>query len=114
MMSGETNEMVREKMETRELDLIRVAGKTEPVMIFELLGRKGEISKAMMDVREHFERGLAHYRNQEWIKARECFESCLKLDPEDSPSKAFISRLEVLKSQSPGSGWDGIWTFSEK
>ncbi|MDD4356196.1 MAG: adenylate/guanylate cyclase domain-containing protein [Smithellaceae bacterium] len=114
MISGETHEIVCERMETRELDLIRVAGKTEPVRIFELLGHKGEISEAMMGVREHFEQGLAHYRNQEWIKARECFESCLKQNPEDSPSKVFISRLEVLQSQSPGSGWDGIWTFSEK
>src|SRR5690606_40131630 len=29
MMSGETNEIVRDKMESRELDLIRVAGKTD-------------------------------------------------------------------------------------
>ncbi len=114
MMSGETNEIVRDKMESRELDLIRVAGKTEPVRIFELLGLKGEISMVMLEVREQFEKGLAHYRNQEWLKSRECFESCLKLNPEDTPSKVFTSRLEVLQSQSPGSGWDGIWTFSEK
>jgi adenylate cyclase len=114
MLSGETNEIVRDKMETRELDLIRVAGKTEPVRIFELLGLKGEISMVMLEVREQFEKGLAHYRNQEWLKSRECFESCLKLKPEDMPSKVFLSRLEVLQSQSPGNGWDGIWTFSEK
>jgi adenylate cyclase len=114
MMSGETNEIVRDKMETRELDLIRVAGKTEPVRIFELLGLKGEIGKVMQEVREQFEKGLAHYRNQEWLKSRECFESCLKLKPEDMPSKVFLSRLDVLQSQSLESGWDGIWTFSEK
>ncbi len=36
-----------------------------------------------------------------------------KAESEDTPSKVFTSRLEVLQSQSPGSGWDGIWTFSE-
>jgi len=114
IVSGETIERVHDLMEARELDVIRVMGKTEPVCIYELLGRKGEVSAIMLEVRDHFARGLAYYRQQEWIKSRECFELCLIRNPEDAPSKVFISRLEILQSKSPGSDWDSIWNFSEK
>jgi len=114
IISGETIETIRDRMEARELDVIRVAGKTEPVRIYELLGRKGEVGAMMLEVRDHFARGLAYYRQQQWMKARECFELCLKTNPEDAPSKVFISRLEILQSNAPGSDWDAIWNFSEK
>lgn len=114
IISGETIKIVHDRMEARELDVIRVVGKTEPVRIYELLGRKGELSEEMLEVRDQFARGLAYYREQEWTKSRECFELCLKKNPEDAPSKVFISRLEKLQSHPPGGDWDGIWNLSEK
>ncbi len=114
IISGDTLDRASDRIEARELDIVRVVGRSEPVRIHELLGRKGEVDRTLLEIRDHFEKGLAHYRGQDWIAAGECFEACLRLDPEDAPSKLFISRLKVFQSHPPGSDWNGVWNLSEK
>ncbi len=114
IISGDTFEMAGSGIEARELDIVRVVGKTEPVRIFELLGLKGEISDALVKVRDLFQEGLARYRGGRFDEARESFEACLAIDPDDLPSRVFLSRLEGFQSNPPGDEWKGIWNLSEK
>lgn len=114
IISGETFDRARDGIEARELDLVRVVGKSEPERIFELLGRKGEVDQKTLTMRDNFEKGLAHYRERDWAAARECFEACLGMNPEDAPSKLFVSRLEVFKSSPPRDDWRGVWDLNEK
>jgi adenylate cyclase len=114
LISEQTQVMARDAIETRELDAIRVVGKSEPVRIFELLSRKGELDQAMADLRESFERGLKAYRNHDWDQAQAYFAACLEIDPADAPSKLFIARLQYLRDHPPADGWDGVWSLTEK
>ena len=106
--------LAKDGIEARELDMINVVGKTEPVRIFELLGRKGEISQTAAEMRAQFAAALKLYRERNWHQARMGFEACLKIDPNDKPSKLFIARSIKLQEHPPAENWDGAWNLTEK
>jgi class 3 adenylate cyclase len=114
LISEETWKMAKDVIDARELDCIRVAGKSEPVRIFELLGRRGQLNENARQVKEYFEEGLRFYRDRNWERAQAGFEQCLKLNPEDHPPNVFISRLRHFREHPPSAGWDGVWTFEYK
>jgi adenylate cyclase len=114
LISEQTQVMAREAIETRELDSIRVVGKTEPVRIFELLARKGELGQAAADLRASFEQGLNAYRSCDWDRAQAYFAACLEIDPADGPSKLFVARLYYLRDHPCAENWDGVWSLTEK
>jgi adenylate cyclase len=114
ILSEETYRMAQNVIEARELDLITVAGKTEPVRIYEAVARVGEIAPEQIQLRELYANGLAAYRRQDWDEARRCFESCQLGDADDGPSRLFIERISLLRSSPPPADWDGVWHFEEK
>ena len=114
ILSEETYRMAQQVIEARELDLITVAGKTEPVRIYEAMGRVGEVrAGADLASRDVCERS-GRYRRQDWDEAQTCFENCLNSDAEDGPSRLFVDRVSQLRSVPPPADWDGVWHFSEK
>jgi adenylate cyclase len=114
ILSEETYRMAQQVIEARELDLITVAGKTEPVRIYEGMGRVGELTPERIQLREMFASGLAAYRQQNWDEAQTCFDSCLLGAVEDGPSLLFVERIRQLRSTAPPADWDGVWRFLEK
>jgi adenylate cyclase len=101
-------------IEARELDLVTVPGKTEPVRIYEAMGRAGELGEKEIKLRSLFGEGLAAYRRRDWDDAQAHFESCLEISTEDGPSRLFVERITHLRSTPPSSEWDGVWHISEK
>jgi adenylate cyclase len=114
ILSEETYRTAQHVIEARELDLVTVAGKTEPVRIYEAIGRVGEIAPEKIALREMFANGLNAYRRQDWDEAQRFFESCQQSDAEDGPSRLFASRVSLLRSTPPPGDWDGVWHFREK
>ena len=90
----------------RELDLIRVKGKSEPKKIFELITEKLN-PKAL----ELFKEGREAYIKAEWQKAKEKFKEAISLG--DSPSKTYLERVEHLENSTP-EDWQGIYDFKSK
>ncbi|MDH5789131.1 MAG: adenylate/guanylate cyclase domain-containing protein, partial [Nitrospinota bacterium] len=86
MLSEFTYELAKDDIEARELDSIRVVGKKEPIKIYELLGRKGEMEDHIRLILPHFQEGLEHYKNQRWEEGITCFENALNLYEDDGPS----------------------------
>lgn len=114
LISEDTRKLAGDLIEVREIDIIRVMGKTDPVPIYELLGKAGEISPQTARLREHFERGLRSYRACQWDEANAEFDECLRINPEDGPSSLFLNRVRTFREQAPPQDWDGIWTMTEK
>ena len=113
-LSEETFRLAQDVIEARELDLIIVAGKTEPIRLYEAMSRAGELSPEQIALRDLFAEGLAAYRRRDWDEAQNRFESCLRHAPEDGPSQLFIERIAVLRNEPPPADWGGIWRFAEK
>jgi class 3 adenylate cyclase len=115
LISDATRELAKDSIETREIDALRVKGKTEPVRVHELLAMKGTLDARSAKLREEFEAGLAAYRQADWNAAEARFHACLALKPEDGPAAVYLERVKHFRLDPPPPGaWDGIWSFSEK
>jgi adenylate cyclase len=113
-VAEDTYRLAQQAVEVRELDFVTVVGKTEPVRIFELLGRAGEIAPDTCALRDLFAHGLAAYRERDWDGAEAKFQECLKLAPEDGPSRLFEQRVALLRANPPAADWQGVWHATEK
>jgi HAMP domain-containing protein len=114
VLSEETFRLAQEVIEARELDLITVAGKTEPVRIYEAMCRAGELGPEQSELRQLFADGLAAYRQRNWDEAQTQFEKCLRIAAEDGPAQLFLERILVLRQAPPPADWGGVWRFAEK
>ena len=101
-------------IEAREIDRVVLLGQTEPQAVFEIMGRKGELTPAQIELRTHFSEGLAAYRARRWDEARRSFAAALESVPNDGPSMTFIKRIDSLATTPPDDGWDGSWHLEQK
>jgi adenylate cyclase len=114
VVAEDTCRLAQHDVEVRELDLVTVVGKTEPIRIFELLGLTGEIAPDQIELHGLFADALVAYRERDWDLAERKFQECLKLTPEDGPSRLFEQRVAFLRLNPPSSDWDGVWRATEK
>jgi class 3 adenylate cyclase len=96
-------------LEVREIDRVVVAGHTHSEIIFEILGRKGELTPQQFISRDKYLEGLAAYREQRWDEALGALNDSLGAIPDDGPSMALFKRVESLKANPPPRDWDGAW-----
>ena len=114
MISGSTYELAKDDIDSRQLDIIRVVGKNEPVAVHELLARKNETSSEMSGVVEQYMKGLKLYQDRNFSDAIAEFEKVLTIDSEDGPSQTYIKRCGMFLESPPEKDWDGVFTFTEK
>ena len=114
LIGEDTCRLARQAIEVREIDLVMVAGKTEPIRVFELLAPAGGLAPGHEDWRGAFAEGLAAYREAEWDRAERQFQECLRLRPGDRPAQVFAQRIALLRASSPLPAWDGVWQMAEK
>jgi adenylate cyclase len=114
LLSEFTYELAKNDIEARELDSIRVVGKKEPIRIYELLGRKGEMEDHIRLILPHFREGLDHYKNQRWEEGIACFENALNLYDDDGPSLTYFERCITFESHPPPLDWDGVFSIQNK
>jgi adenylate cyclase len=114
LISESTYIQAKEFIEVRELDILRVVGRSTPIKIYELLGKKGEIEESLKKILPLFNQGLMNYQNREWDEARRCFENALMSRPEDGPSKVYLKRCDSFILNPPEDNWDGVFNLSTK
>jgi len=99
----------------REVDLVVVKGKTQPVAIYEILAfHTRESFPGMGEVLGLFKDGLGAYRARKWDAAIKVFGECLAINPNDKPSQLYIERAEHLKANPPPGDWAGVWVMESK
>jgi adenylate cyclase len=106
LISEDTVRLAGQSFLTRELDLIRVKGRQAPVKIYELIGKCGEKELPFLGV---FAQGLAAYRNRLWDIAEQHFGSIVSQDP---PSRTYLERCRLYRTDPPPDDWD--WVFTQK
>jgi adenylate cyclase len=110
LVSHDTWERAKDAVEAREIDAVRVVGKTEPVRVYELLARKGELDGTMLSLKENYEDGLRRYRARDWDGA----EAAFKRNPDDAPSKVMLARIALWRHDPRSCPADGVWDLTKK
>jgi adenylate cyclase len=108
MIGPRTYELARDSIEVRELDQVRVAGKTEAVTVYELLALKGQLSEEKRETVARYGEALALYRRQRFAEAEVVLDARLRKDPEDRPSIALLERCQKYQQYPPPPSWDGV------
>ncbi len=97
----------------REIDLMTVKGKKEPIKIYEILGEKSKINKKAIAIKENFEKGLKLYREKKWDEARAIFNENVEKF-KDGPSGVFYIRCVIFKKNPPPTDWDWVFNMTVK
>jgi adenylate cyclase len=114
LISEETYSLVKDQLVAREIDIIRVVGRSKPVTVYEPLAEKGGLDQNIARSLQHFEAGLKAYRGREWKVAVSKFEQVLDLVPQDTPSKVYVQRCNEYWKMPPANDWNGVYVLRAK
>ncbi len=99
----------------RDVDLVVVKGKTEPVGVYEVLDyHNDDTYPNLMDNVNYFNEGVKEYRAGEWDKGIGRFEEAIKANENDKLAQTYIERCRHLKQEPPEGDWDGVWVMTSK
>ena len=113
LIDGTTFDMAGEAIEAREIDLIGVVGRDEPVRVYELAAMAGGLPPEKRALFDLYGEGLAHYRAGRWSGADAAFREALSVAPEDGPSATLLHRVERFSESAPAD-WNGVWRMTGK
>ncbi|MBF2080455.1 MAG: GAF domain-containing protein [Synechococcales cyanobacterium T60_A2020_003] len=115
VISESTYKPCADRIWARELDYIRVKGKTKPVAVYELIGLQSEaIPDRKRQIMDHYHKGREHYLNRKFALAMGEFGAALEIDKSDKSSALHLERCQYWLQSPPEDDWDGAWTLTEK
>ncbi|NNF65991.1 MAG: adenylate/guanylate cyclase domain-containing protein, partial [Gammaproteobacteria bacterium] len=114
LISEFTKAKLRGTYRLRDVDLVVVKGKTEPVGVYEVLDYHNQKTfPNLMDTVNYFNEGVRKYREGDWTDGIRNFNEALKANPDDNLSKTYIGRCEHLLKNKPDE-WNGVWVMTSK
>lgn len=115
VISENTYKQCKEHITVRELDRIRVKGKTQPVGVYELVeNSKVSISPEKEKIIELYHKGREYYSNKNFSLALTYFATILEIDRKDKAASLHIDRCQHFILEPPAENWDGVWTMTSK
>jgi adenylate cyclase len=115
MISDFTYQQVKDHVAVRELDLIQVKGKNEPVKVWELLGtadmRLTDDQKQSLEI---YHEGLRLYRSRSWQEAIAYFQQAKTLDPGCRVAEIYEQRANLYQLNPPPKDWSGVFVMTTK
>ncbi len=114
MISETTYSEVKDEVEVRELDLLRVKGKKVPIKVYELVDLKGKLPDAQKRAFEIYAEGIKLYRSRKFKEALKKFQEVNQYIKEDPPSATYIQRAKDYIQSPPEKDWDGVYIMTSK
>ncbi len=103
-----------EGFSTRRLGAMLPFGKSNPVVIHELLGYAKDSNQEQQRLCSCFEEGLSAYRQKQWDSAIDAFNRALVIYRTDGPSIFYKKLCDGFKRHPPGENWDGTVVMGQK
>src|SRR3989344_5948637 len=107
VLSGSTpEEFSRQGILIREIDRVRVKGKSNPVTLYEIVTsfHRGEVENIL----GRFDNARAYYYKGDWDKCLKLLAEIETIVPNDGPSKVLRERCLQFKVMAPAS-WEGVY-----
>ena len=114
MISESTKIAAGSGIETRPIDLVAVKGKSNAIMVHELIGQSGQISARLLRKIELTTQGWNHYIAKQFKESRLCYASVIAETGEDHLARLFIERCAGLEAHPPGNDWIGEMHMTTK
>lgn len=114
LVADSTRESAGPNYEWRLVDRVRVKGRSQPVDLYEPLGRKGAVNSQVLHFRDQYEQALKAYQNADFHAV---LEELQMIAPECRDDKSFkrLKALAVHYLQNPREeDWEGISNYLEK
>jgi adenylate cyclase len=101
---------------TRELGAFQLVGKSQPLVIYELLCCIEEAQTSQRMLCSRFAEALDAYRKQAWDEAIEQFSALIYHPdtPGDGPSRFYVELCEQYRARPPRATWTGVVHLSRK
>jgi len=114
IISEATYKQVKKRAQVRELDFVRVKGKSKPVKIYELrdMNPVPDIERDLLI--DGYMRGLQFYQQRQWYRALKEFQIILRYFPTDGPTRVYVQRCFDFIASPPPANWDGVYEFKTK
>jgi len=113
IISESTYNLAKDFIIARELDFIKVKGKSKPIRIYELIALK-EDNNFNYKYIDFFQNALNEYRKTNFDKATLLFNEVLKIKHNDGPSLTYLNRIEILIQNGVEDNWDGVYEMKTK
>ena len=115
LITEATKKLVQDHFHCRELDLVRVKGRNEPLRLFDIWGEKNGNHVDVQAQLLLFQDALHYYRSGQFTEATQKFSICKERVPDDKVVDVFIKRCqEFLADPEKAKHWDGIITMETK
>ena len=98
----------------KELDLVRVKGKNEPVRIFTVYPSSDENRDHLEKEIQEYTEGLSLYRKSRFGEAENCFSSLSARHPEQRLYTVYQERCAHFIENPPDEGWNGVFVHTSK
>lgn len=112
VISQYTYEHVKDEFLCRELDRVKVKGKKDPVVIYELIGLLKDKDK-LPDV-ALFNEALQSYYAQNFEAAQNALLKHLEKWPQDPVAILYAERITYYQTNPPPANWDGVHEMKTK
>ena len=98
---------------TRDVGSFVLAGKTQPLVIHELLGhRDSVVNPSVVEQQLHFTEGLTSFRQGDWARAEKIFTQHLAINKDDGVSRYYVNLCR--HQQQPDDNWNGAIRLDTK
>ena len=114
VVGEDTYSQIKEYYECRELDLVKVKGKSKPAHVYQPIALKGKLSDADMQVLRRYHDALDLYRNQDWGGARELFSRLQQKAKTNRIYQIYLERIEWYQANPVSRDWDGAFERRSK
>jgi adenylate cyclase len=98
----------------REVGKFMLKGKSQPIVVHELLGSIQEADESRRKSCEVFADALLAFRRQSWDEARDKFSRLSEISATDGPTRFYLKLCDEYKRTPPGEPWDGAIVLEEK
>ena len=115
IISKDTHRYVRNEFILRPLDIIAVKGKTNSVLIYELMGDdRSDDATVLQNLAQDFQKMFDLYLDRQWKEALPILERLKKHHPDDRPVDLYLERCRSYLEKDPGPEWGGIIRLNSK
>jgi len=98
----------------RELDLVRVKGKDDPVAIYEPLPPAEAQPDSRMALLAVYHEAIGFYRSRKWDQAENHFKRLISEDTDKKIYALYLTRIAEFRRNPPPPDWDNVFVFKEK